>query len=60
MLLSATVKNISYSGEGVTVTLVDRPELSANHVLITFSLGILQQNDITFEPELLSWKREAI
>jgi len=60
VLLNATVKTISYSGEGVTVRLVDGSELSADYALSTFSLGVLQHDDVAFEPELPSWKKEAI
>jgi len=60
LLLNATVKKISYSGDGVTVTLVDGSELSADYALTTFSLGVLQHDDVNFEPELPLWKQEAI
>lgn len=58
--MNATVKSISYSGKGVTVRLLDGSELSADYVLTTFSLGVLQHDDVIFEPELPSWKQEAI
>lgn len=60
VLLNATVRSISYSGDGVTVTLVDGSKLSADYGLTTFSLGVLQHDDVTFEPELPLWKQEAI
>lgn len=40
--------------------MVDGLELSADYALITFSLGVLQHDDVTFEPGLPLWKREAI
>lgn len=42
------------------VKLVDGSELCADYALVTFSLGVLQHDDVTFEPELPSWKKEAI
>ena len=60
VLLNATVKSISYSRKGVTVTLVDGPESSVDYAFTTFSLGVLQHDDVSFEPELPYWKQEAI
>jgi len=42
------------------VRLFDGSELRADYALVTFSLGVLQHDDVTFEPELPSWKKEAI
>ena len=42
------------------VTLLNGSELSADYALTTFSLGVLQHDDVAFEPELPSWKQEAI
>ena len=42
------------------VVLEDRSTLSADHVLVTFSLGVLQNDDVIFEPALPKWKTEAI
>ncbi|KAF9791877.1 amine oxidase, partial [Thelephora terrestris] len=60
VLLNSVVKTISYSGEGVTVTLVDETRLEADYALVSFSLGVLQHEDVTWEPELPPWKTEAI
>ena len=60
MLLNSVVQTISYSGEGVTVTLVDGTQLEADYALVSFSLGVLQHEDVTWEPELPAWKTEAI
>jgi len=59
-MLNTTVKNIAYSGEGVTVTLVDGSTLEADYALVSFSLGVLQNDDVTWEPELPAWKTEAV
>jgi hypothetical protein len=59
-MLSTTVETISYSGEGVSVTLVDGRTLTADYALVTFSLGVLQHDDVSWEPELPAWKTEAV
>ncbi|KZT05137.1 amine oxidase [Laetiporus sulphureus 93-53] len=58
--LNSTVKVISSSKRGVTVTLVDGTILKADYALCTFSLGVLQHGDVAFEPALPAWKQEAI
>ena len=51
-MLNATVKTISHSKDGVTVTLSDGHKLTADYALCTFSLGVLQNDDIAFKPTL--------
>lgn len=51
-MLNATVKTISYSKDGVTVTLRDGHNLTADYALCTFSLGVLQNDDVAFKPKL--------
>lgn len=60
LMLNATVTNITYSSEGVNVTLKDGTLLVADYALCTFSLGVLQNDDVVFEPSLPDWKQEAI
>lgn len=59
-MLNSKVHEISYSREGVTVTLDDGKTLSADYALVSFSLGVLQHDDVKWEPPLPPWKREAI
>lgn len=74
-MLSAIVKTVSWSGAGVTVVLEDGRSLSGDYALCTFSLGVLQNDDIAFKPSLpgmllpsriafdllwADWKQEAI
>ncbi|KAH8093152.1 amine oxidase [Cristinia sonorae] len=59
-LLNTTVVEIEYANDGVRVHLQDGGVLSANYAICTFSLGVLQHNDVTFKPRLPAWKREAI
>ncbi|CCL98831.1 uncharacterized protein FIBRA_00836 [Fibroporia radiculosa] len=58
--LNSTVRLISSSQNGAMVTLTDGTRLWADYALCTFSLGVLQHNDVVFEPQLPIWKREAI
>ena len=60
ILLNSVVKNITYSNSGVEVTLVDGTTLSADYALVTFSVGVLQNDDVSFSPALPDWKQEAI
>ncbi|KAH9477058.1 Polyamine oxidase 6 [Psilocybe cubensis] len=60
MLLNSTVKSISYSKSGVTVTLVNGQTLTGDYALCTFSLGVLQHDDVSFKPALPDFKQEAI
>ncbi|KZV70596.1 amine oxidase [Peniophora sp. CONT] len=60
VLLNATVTDVEHSLDGVTVALADGRRLSADYALVTFSLGVLQNDDVRFEPPLPDWKMEAI
>lgn len=42
------------------VSLADGATLHADYALCTFSLGVLQHNDVQFIPPLPAWKQEAI
>ncbi|KAJ7476015.1 amine oxidase [Mycena latifolia] len=59
-LLNATVRTIAHSKDGVFVTLVNGTTISADYAITTFSLGVLQNDDVLFEPALPMWKQEAI
>ncbi|PIL26397.1 hypothetical protein GSI_12154 [Ganoderma sinense ZZ0214-1] len=58
--LNATVSAIFTSRKGVVVMLSDGTTVSADHALCTFSLGVLQHDDVRFIPPLPIWKQEAI
>lgn len=51
-MLSATVNRIAYDDLGVAVELKGGEVLRADYVLCTFSVGVLQNDDVAFEPEL--------
>jgi polyamine oxidase len=52
ILLNHTVKDIAYSASGVNVTMTDGKQINVDYVLCTFSLGVLQNDDVVFTPEL--------
>lgn len=59
--LSTVVKSIDYSDDNtVTVELEDGDCIEAQHVICTFSVGVLQNDVVDFKPSLPRWKREAI
>lgn len=60
ILFNQTVSSISYDRNGVTVLTQGGYNLTADHALVTFSAGVLQNTDVVFQPALPDWKREAI
>ncbi|THH28146.1 hypothetical protein EUX98_g6045 [Antrodiella citrinella] len=58
--VNSTVTDVAYSTNGVAITLNTGQILHADYAISTFSLGVLQHNDVTFTPTLPEWKREAI
>lgn len=60
LLLNSTVTGVKYSSSGVEVTLVGGNKLTADYVLATFSVGVLQNDDVVWDPALPNWKQEAI
>ncbi|KDR74114.1 hypothetical protein GALMADRAFT_124393 [Galerina marginata CBS 339.88] len=59
-LFNSTVKSISYSKTGVSVTLKNGDTLTGDYAVCTFSLGVLQNDDVQFKPALPDFKQEAI
>lgn len=49
---NSTVKTIKHSDSGVSVVLESGEVLHADYALCTFSLGVLQHDDVVFEPAL--------
>ncbi|TFK69792.1 amine oxidase [Pluteus cervinus] len=60
ILLNAVVQNITYSSTGVSVTLTNGTVITGDYALCTFSVGVLQHDDVTFIPPLPAFKQEAI
>lgn len=60
LLLNTIVTNITYSNTSVHITTSDGSCIEADYAISTVSLGVLQNDVITFEPELPEWKQSAI
>ncbi|KAF1936938.1 polyamine oxidase [Clathrospora elynae] len=60
LLFNTVVTNITYSDSGVKITDEDGSCVEADYALSTVSLGVLQNDVITFEPELPDWKKDGI
>ncbi|RSL44106.1 hypothetical protein CEP54_014819 [Fusarium duplospermum] len=60
LLLNTTVKKIHYGKEGVIIRNEDDTCIEAEFAICTFSVGVLQNDAVTFDPVLPRWKREAV
>ncbi|PSN64925.1 polyamine oxidase-like protein [Corynespora cassiicola Philippines] len=60
LLLNTIVTDIEYSSDGVTVSMEDGSCIEAEYAICTFSLGVLQNEVVTFKPELPEWKDTSI
>lgn len=60
LLFNTTVTNVTWSDSGVTVYNEDGSCIEADYAICTFSLGVLQEDVVTFEPELPDWKLDGI
>ncbi|OOF90087.1 hypothetical protein ASPCADRAFT_519449 [Aspergillus carbonarius ITEM 5010] len=58
--LNTQITNISYSDSGVTIHNADGSCVRAAYAICTFSLGVLQNDAVTFTPSLPQWKQESI
>ncbi|KAL8834954.1 MAG: hypothetical protein Q9170_003531 [Blastenia crenularia] len=60
LLLNTVVTNISYDNTSVSIENEDGSCIQAEYAICTFSLGVLQSDTITFEPDLPDWKQLGI
>jgi polyamine oxidase len=58
--LSTNVTSITYSSYGVIVGMADGSCIQADYAVCTFSLGVLQNDVVTFDPVLPAWKQASI
>ncbi|XP_048543549.1 polyamine oxidase 7-like [Triticum urartu] len=58
--LNKVVREISYNQRGVVVTTEDNSAYSADYVIVSASIGVLQSDLIQFKPQLPAWKILAI
>lgn len=54
------ITNITYSADGVTIHKQDGSCVQAAYAVCTFSLGVLQNDAVSFHPDLPYWKKTAI
>ncbi|KAG6370738.1 hypothetical protein JVT61DRAFT_11125 [Boletus reticuloceps] len=60
VIYNQTVNLTEYGTDNVTVHTTGGLTITADHVLCTFSVGVLQNSDVAFQPPLPDWKVEAI
>ena len=58
--LNKVVSSVEEKDGKVTVTTNKNETYTGDYVLVTFSLGVLQSDSVTFKPELPEWKTDAI
>ncbi|KAK3585129.1 hypothetical protein CHS0354_034260 [Potamilus streckersoni] len=58
--LNEVVTDIEQKDKRIVVRTKDNVTYSADYVIVTFSIGVLQHDDVHFSPSLPVWKREAI
>lgn len=59
-MLNTVVSGVNYTDELVTVIMDDGSCIEADYAICTFSLGVLQQEVVDFEPAFPYWKSEGI
>ena len=60
LLLNSPVVEIAHDEHGVVVTTAEGNCILADFAITTFSVGVLQSDDVAFVPPLPAWKEEAI
>jgi polyamine oxidase len=60
LLFNTIVTDIEHSDTGVTITNEDGSCVEADYAINTVSLGVLQNDAITFQPQLPDWKQSSI
>lgn len=60
LIQNQTVNLVEYDGDGVVVHTTGGLTITADHVLCTFSVGVLQNTDVVFQPPFPHWKVDAI
>ncbi|EPQ50239.1 flavin-containing polyamine oxidase [Gloeophyllum trabeum ATCC 11539] len=60
LLLNTVVTNIAYNDSKVRIDNADGSCITADYAICTFSLGVLQNDDVSFTPPLPLWKQQGI
>ncbi|KAJ6005536.1 hypothetical protein N7451_003480 [Penicillium sp. IBT 35674x] len=58
--LNTQITEVSYSDDGVTIHSKDGSCITAAYAICTFSLGVLQSDEVRFTPTFPEWKQTAI
>ncbi|OKL60715.1 hypothetical protein UA08_03983 [Talaromyces atroroseus] len=58
--LNTIVTNVTYSGTGLTITDSQGNCFEAEYAICTFSVGVLQNRAVSFDPEFPGWKQDGI
>ncbi|KAG0176658.1 hypothetical protein DFQ28_007059 [Apophysomyces sp. BC1034] len=60
LMLDTRITDIFYDDQNVTVVTDNGHRIVADYAICTFSLGVLQNDDVKFHPPFPEWKREAL
>ncbi|CAF1235609.1 unnamed protein product [Rotaria sordida] len=60
IMYNSIVKKVTYCDKSVVILLKDNTVITAEYAICTFSLGVLQNQDVEFVPSFPAWKQEAI
>ncbi len=60
ILYNSTVTAVTYSNSLVNITLRNGPIIMGDYAICTFSIGVLQYNDVQFVSQFPAWKQESI
>ncbi|CAF4189976.1 unnamed protein product [Rotaria sp. Silwood2] len=60
VLYNSTITKVKYSNHSISITLQNGMVIEADYAICTFSIGVLQHNDVQFVPRFPAWKQESI
>lgn len=60
LLLNTVVTDVHWGKSGVKIDNADGTCIEADYAICTFSVGVLQSDEVAFHPRLPNWKRIAI
>ncbi|KAF7727715.1 hypothetical protein EC973_007272 [Apophysomyces ossiformis] len=60
LMLGSRILDVFYNDHNVIVVTDNGHTIVADYAICTFSLGVLQGNDVHFHPPFPEWKREAL
>jgi polyamine oxidase len=60
LLLNTIVSGVNYTNDGITAIMEDGSCIQADYGICTFSIGVLQQGVVDFQPPFPPWKKSGI